>query len=83
MRQRDKAFRKARRSKLRVDWEFARNLRNTLSMDIKTSKSNVIKGKLERYGNNSKKFWAEINKLIPQSDGTTIRSIHDEETGNI
>ena len=35
MRQRDKAFRKARRTQLIVDWELARNLRNTLGMDIK------------------------------------------------
>ena len=54
MRPRDKAFRKARRTHNQVDWNIAKKLRNTLGMDIKTSKANIIKGKLERYSNNSK-----------------------------
>ena len=39
MRQRDKAFRTARRTNSLEDWTNARNLRNRLGMDIKTSKS--------------------------------------------
>ena len=50
---------------------------------LKTSKSNIIKGKLERYSNNSKRFWSEINKLLPQSNDSAIRSIYDEVTGEM
>ena len=81
MRERDKAFRKARRTQGQDDWAIARNLRNSLCMDIKTSKSNIIKGKLDRYSNNPKKFWSEINKILPHAQDTTIRSICDESTG--
>ena len=42
MRQRDKAFRKARNTKSHVDWEIARQLRNRVKMDIRTSKANVL-----------------------------------------
>ena len=78
MRERDKAYRKARRTKCQADWTIARNLRNTLSMDIKTSKSNIIKGKLDRYKNSPKKFWSEINKILPNSQHSVIKSLHDE-----
>ena len=80
MRQRDKAFKKARRTLLQADWDLARHLRNILCMDIKTAKTNVIKGKLERYGNNPKQFWQEINKLLPHSQNSTMKSLVDEST---
>ena len=83
MRQRDKAYKKARRTKRQADWDIAKNLRNRLAMDIQTSKANVIKGKLERHGNNPKKFWEEINKLLPQSNNSTITDICDDVTGEL
>ena len=42
MRQRDKAFRKARRTGKQEDWNRARLLRNRLGMDIKSAKANTI-----------------------------------------
>ena len=65
MRQRDNALSKARRTGRPADWITARTLRSRLCMDIKTAKANVMKGKLERYNNNPKRFWQEINKLLP------------------
>ena len=32
--------------------------------------------------NNPKKFWQEINKLLPSSQGSSITGISDEVTGN-
>ena len=81
MRQRDKAYKKARRTNLIVDWDHARQLRNMVSMGVKTSKSNVIKDKLERYQHSPKKFWQEINKLLPNSQTTKISGLVDEKTG--
>ena len=50
-------------------------------MDIKTSKSNIIKGKLDRYNNNPKKFWSEINKILPNAQDSMLKSIHDKNLG--
>ena len=82
MRQRDKAFRKARRTNNGADWALARNLRNQLCMDIKTAKANTIKDKLDRYGPNPKRFWQEVNKLLPHSQDAGIRYLWNEITNN-
>ena len=52
-------------------------------MDMKTSKSNIIRGKLERYKDNPKKFWYEINKLLPHSNESPMTNIQDEDTDHI
>ena len=83
MRQRDKAFNKARRTKNRADWDRARFLRNRLCMDIKSAKANTIKAKLDRHGHNPKKFWQEINNLLPHSHESRIRSMFDEDTNRV
>ena len=44
MRQRDKAFKKARRTNCQVDWQMAQRLRNSLGMNIKTAKQLLSKG---------------------------------------
>ena len=82
MRQRDKAYKKARRTNLTHDWAQAKQLRNRVKTAVRTSKANVIKDKLERYQHNPKKFWQEINKLLPSSQSTRITGIVDETTGH-
>ena len=47
MREKDKAFKKARRTCLQVDWDRAKQLRNYLSTDIKNAKSNFLKRELD------------------------------------
>ena len=81
MRQRDKLFNKARRTKLPMNWVVAKRLRNSLEMEIKTAKANVIKAKLERHKSNPRKFWQEINNLLPKSQNSTINSLVQEDTG--
>ena len=81
MRQRDRAYRRARRTNLIDDWDIARHLRNMVNMAVKTSKANVIRDKLERYQHSPKKFWQEINKLLPSSKNNTIIGISDESSG--
>ena len=77
-RRRDKAYKKARRTNLIYDWAQAKQLRNTVKTGVRTSKANVIKDKLDRYQHNPKKFWQEINKLLPNSQATKIAGIIDE-----
>ena len=81
MRQRDKAYRRARRTNRPVDWDIARVLRNRVIMEVRTSKANVIKEKLDRYQHNPKKFWQEINKLLPTAHASMITGIIDESSG--
>ena len=52
-------------------------------MDIKTAKTNIIKGKLERYGSNPQKCWQEINKPLPQSQNTTVLNLKKENSDTI
>ena len=65
-----------------ADWALARNLRNQLCMDIKTAKANTIKDKLDRYGPKPKRFWQEVNKLLPHSQDAGIRYLWNEITNN-
>ena len=81
IRQRDKAYRKARHTKQPNDWDIARQLRNRVKMDIRTSKANVIRDKLATYQYNPKKFWQELNKLLPGSHSAVISEITDDSTG--
>ena len=83
MRDRDKAFKKARKTNLYEDWNTAKQLRNILSMDIKTAKANFIKTELNNNKNNPKKFWKQINELLPNSKGSEIQELYDETTGEI
>ena len=83
MRQRDKAFRKARRTGSQMDWDYPRRLRNRLGMDIKSARANTIRAKLERHGDNPKRFWQEINKLLPHQQDSGIRSLHVENTNTM
>ena len=58
MRMRDKPFKKARKTNCQEDWNMAKQLRNDLSMDIQTAKSNFIKTELN---NNKNKKILETN----------------------
>ena len=52
-------------------------------MDIKSAKANSIRAKLERHGHNPKKFWQEINKLLPHQQDSSIMRMMNEDTNNI
>ena len=78
MRERDKAFRKARRTKLHADWDRAKQIRNELSTNIKTTKSYFIRTKLEINKNNPRKFWKQINELLPNTKGADVLELQDE-----
>ena len=83
MRERDKAFRKARRTKLHADWDRAKQIRNELSRyttNIKTAKSYFIRTKLENNKNNPRKFWKQINELLPNTKGAEVLELQDELT---
>ena len=55
----------------KVDWDRANQLRNNLNIDIK---------ELENSKNNPRKFWKQINELLPNSKNSVIQELHDENT---
>ena len=83
MRERDKAFKKARRTQLSADWNIAKLLRNNLSTGIKIAKSNFVKTELEKNRNNPRKFWNQLNELLPTSKNEDIQELHDEITSEV
>ena len=81
MRNRDKAYKKARKTKQDVDWRKAIFLRNRVEFFIKTFKQNKIRDNLNRHRNNPTKFWKEIRTIIPNESSPTVTSLDDEESG--
>ena len=76
MREKDKA----RRTQLQVDWERAKQIRNELSTNIKSAKSNFIGTELENNKNNPRKFWKQINELLPNMKNAEVLELQDELT---
>ena len=77
MREKDKAFKKARRTQLQVDWERAKQIRNELSTNINSAKSNFIRTELENNKNNPRKFWKQINELLPNMKNAEVLELQD------
>ena len=80
MRNRDRAYKRARRTRLQADWETAKQIRNTLSTNIKIAKSNFIKSELENNKNNPRKLWEKINELLPNTKNEDVHELKDELT---
>ena len=83
MRNRDKSYRQARKTRKDVDWRKAVFLRNRVEILIKTFKKNKINDNLERHRNNPTKFWKEIRTVIPKELSPVITSLEEEESGTI
>ena len=81
MRKRDKAYKKARRTKHDVDWRKAIFLRNRVDMFIKQYKKHNIVRNLEMHKNNPNKFWKEIRSIIPKEQQAEVISLSDEASG--
>ena len=85
----DKALRKAKKSKTNADWEIARRLRNQCLNRVRNCKSNFIKEQLNENFDDSKKFWNTIKKIVPDMknkndkffliDSTTNKNITQDE----
>ena len=68
MKDRDSALRKATRTKDPKDKKAARLARNKVNTLIRVAKNNFIKGKLENFRDNPKKFWEQIKSVMPTSN---------------
>ena len=61
----DKALRKAKRSKSIEEWEIARQLRNECLNRVRNCKSEFVKNELNYNYDDSKKFWNTVKTVIP------------------
>ena len=83
MRKRDRAYRKARKTKNSVDWRKATFLRNRVDSFIRNFKKQKITENLNRHKNNPVKFWKEIRTLVPKDIPSEITELKDEQTNVI
>ena len=70
-------------SKLEIDKMEMRKMRNLVNIAVKTARAEYVRDQLEIHKNDSKKFWKEINKLIPSksnSDSQNFNNIKDENS---
>ena len=61
----DRALKKAKRSKTADDWKLAHRLRNNCLSLIRKTKSDFIQNELNSNMKNSKKFWKQLKEVIP------------------
>ena len=65
MKDRDRALKKATRTKKKDDKVYARQIRNRTNILIRNAKNNFVKKKLNNYSDNPKKFWEQIKSVMP------------------
>ena len=63
----DKALKKAKRTRLPEDWVLARRLRNECLARVRNCKAEFIKNELTSNQDDSKKFWNSIKTVIPDT----------------
>ena len=63
----------AKRTNEQNDWVLARNARNTLNTDIKNLKADFIQENLETNQGDSKKFWKDVQTILPKKGKTDPR----------
>ena len=78
----DRALRRAKRTKNDQHWQIARRLRNDCLRATRNSKSDFIKNELNNNAGDSKKFWKNINTLLkPNSGKSTILDLKEQDSG--
>ena len=72
---------KAKRTKLQGDWVIARRARNDCLSKICKVKSDFITSKLDNNRNDSKKFWKNIENVLPINEKSNKKiSLTDPDT---
>ena len=79
----DRALRKAKRSKSNEDWEIAKRLRNECLTRVRNCKSNFIQNELNVNRDDGKQFWNTVKQVIPDSKSKNNKMfLIDEVTNN-
>lgn len=75
---RDNAFTDAYNSKLPDDLVKAKDLRTKAKKAVRNARAAYIQDNLERNGNDTRKFWLELNKLIKGNKPSSGIELIDE-----
>jgi len=71
MRQRDKAYKKARNTKIDEDWELFRILRNKTVDICRKAKREYLENKLDKSKSKPKQMWKVLKEMLKGSKGST------------
>ena len=71
----DVCMKKAKRTKKAEDWAKAKRLRNDCLSKVRNAKAEFINSELNQHRDDSKKFWKNINDIIP-SGKKNQKNIH-------
>ena len=83
-RERDIAFRYARRKKSEAAFAHARNLRNEYNREIHNATCEYVMGQLEKHKHDQKKFWSSIKNVMPSKGVTkSVREVVNPVTGKM
>ena len=76
----DRLLHKAKKTGLDQDWINARLARNNVNRNIKQLKSDFISDNLDTHQNEPKKFWKDIQLILPSNKSTSANTslIHDD-----
>ena len=66
----DRALKKAKRTKKEEDWSRARCLRNDCLRTVRNAKSDFIKNEINNHPNDPKKFWDSISSILPSDSNS-------------
>lgn len=80
MKQRDRAFRTARRYKRPEDWQVARRLRSAVQTSLRKAKRKFILNQLSCANGDGKKFWQVRNDSFLKSPTKAIVEVFTENT---
>ena len=75
----DRALKKAKKTGKSEDWKLARRLRNDCLGEVRRAKSNFIKNELNVHWNDSKKFWQQINTILPKNNNSSTIKLTDND----
>jgi hypothetical protein len=79
MAQRDRIFRKARKSKTTADWNLYKRARNSCNNKVKAAKTTFHKELLNENSNNPRKFWDTIKKIFPYKTKSVNNNTQNEK----
>ena len=80
----DNALKKAKRKKDEHLWKEAKRLRNDCTKRLRNARADYIKENLDNNKGNSKKFWKNIQNILPnkKNKSSTTFDLHDYENDN-
>ena len=80
----DRALRKAKKSKSQDDWVRARRMRNSCHKAVRNAKANFIKNEINNHTGDPKKFWDNISSILPSnSNSSTYIKLKDQISNEI